>query len=154
MRHTQQGKLYTEIVLEIFKLSGLLVTEGDALAKEVGLTSARWKVLGALANAGFPMTVSQIAHVMGQARQSVQRLSDEMEKAGFLVYEDNPHHKKAKLVAMTPKGKDVFLSLEQKQIPWANENAAEIEIPDLKIALDTLKKTVQKLDKHLNLVRK
>lgn len=146
MKHTPQGRLYTEIVLETFKLSGLLVAEGDALAKEVGLTSARWKVLGALANADFPMTVSQIAHSMGQARQSVQRLSDEMEKAGFLMYENNPLHKKAKLVAMTAKGKAVFLQLEQKQIPWANENANEMKVADLEVALETLKKMSRILD--------
>jgi len=146
MKHTPQGKLYTEIVLETFKLSGLLVAQGDTLAKEVGLTRARWKVLGALASADTPMTVSQIAHLMGQARQSVQRLSDEMEKAGLLVYASNPFHKKAKLVAMTAKGKAVFLQLEQKQIPWANENADEIELADLEMALETLKKISQSLE--------
>ena len=146
MQHTREGRLYTEIVLEVFKLGGLLITEGDELTRELGLTSARWKVLGALAQSGSPMTVSQIAFSMGQTRQGVQRLSDAMVKAGILAYKDNPHHKKAKLVAMTSKGKDVFLALDRKQIPWANQNSAKMSAQDMEVALDVLKKIAQKLE--------
>ena len=49
MQHTLEGQRFTEIVLEIFKLNGLLITEGDQITKTLGLSSARWKVLGALA---------------------------------------------------------------------------------------------------------
>ena len=146
MQHTREGHLYTDIVLEVFKLGGLLVSEGDELTKELGLTSARWKVLGALAYSDSPMTVSLIAYSMGQTRQGVQRLSDAMVKEGVLAYEDNPHHKKAKLVAMTAKGEDVFLALERKQIPWANQNSAEISAQEMEIALGVLKKMVRKLE--------
>ncbi|MFG6179602.1 MarR family winged helix-turn-helix transcriptional regulator [Halomonas sp. THAF12] len=138
--------MYTDIVLELFKLGGLLISEGDELTKELGLTSARWKVLGALAYADSPKTVSQIAYSMGQTRQGVQRLSDAMVKEGILVYEDNPHHKKAKLVTITPKGEDVFLALERKQIPWANKNSAEISAQEMEVALDVLKKMVRRLE--------
>lgn len=146
MKHTREGQLFTDIVLEVFKLNGLLVTEGDELTKALGMTSARWKVLGALAYAAEPMTVSQIAHSMGQTRQGVQRLSDAMEKAGILSYKDNPNHKKAKLVTLTPKGEAIFQQLEEKQIPWANTRSAGIKEPDLKIALDVLKKMGRKLE--------
>jgi DNA-binding MarR family transcriptional regulator len=146
MQRTREGQLFTDIVLEIFKLGGLLIKEGDELTKELGLTSARWKVLGALAQFGFPMTVSQIAFSMGQTRQGVQRLSDAMVKAGILAYEDNPHHKKAKLVAMTSKGRDVFLALDRKQIPWANRNSAEINAQEMEVALGVLKKMARKLE--------
>ena len=146
MQHTREGRLYTDLVLEVFKLGGLLVSEGDELTKELGLTSARWKVLGALAYSDLPMTVSQIAYSMGQTRQGVQRLSDAMVNEGILAYEDNPQHKKAKLVAMTPKGEDVFLALERKQIQWANKNSTEISAHEMEVALGVLKKMVQKLE--------
>ncbi len=83
MKHTTNGELLTELILEIFSLSGSLVNEGDELVKELGLTSARWKVLGALAISGVPMSVAQIAKSMGQTRQGVQRLADIMEKRRF-----------------------------------------------------------------------
>ncbi len=136
---TVNGQLYTDIALEVFKLGGLLVVEGDELTKDLGLTSARWKVLGALALTDSPKTVSQIAHFMGQTRQGVQRISDAMVAAGFMVYEDNPRHKRAKLVALTPKGKLAYQAIDQKQIPWANKKSNDISAEEMTIALQVLK---------------
>ena len=146
MKRSPEGQLFTEIVLEVFKLGGLLITEGDELTREFGLSSARWKVMGALAHSDAPLTVSQIAHSMGQSRQSVQRLTDTMEKAGILLYQHNPHHKKAKLVSLSGKGKEVFQLLDQKQIPWANSSSADISAPELEVALRVLRKMVRKFE--------
>ncbi|MCU7809267.1 MAG: MarR family transcriptional regulator [Candidatus Thiodiazotropha sp. (ex Semelilucina semeliformis)] len=146
MKRSKEGQMFTDIVLDIFKLSGLLVAEGDVLTKDVGLSSARWKVLGALAHSDGSMTVPQIAYSMGQSRQSVQRLTDAMEGSGILAYQDNPHHKKAKLVALTEKGKEIFELLEQKQIPWANLAADGLTASDMEIALSVLKKMIQRFE--------
>ena len=64
MNQSQKGLLFTEIVLEVFKLGGFLVSEGDQMGQEYGITSARWKILGALFLAGEPQTVPQIARRM------------------------------------------------------------------------------------------
>ncbi|MCU7797203.1 MAG: MarR family transcriptional regulator [Candidatus Thiodiazotropha sp. (ex Myrtea spinifera)] len=146
MKRSKEGQMFTDIVLDIFKLSGLLVAEGDVLTKDVGLSSARWKVLGALAHSDGSMTVPQIAYSMGQSRQSVQRLTDAMEGSGILVYQDNPHHKKAKLVALSEKGKEIFELLEQKQIPWANLAADGLNASDMEIALSVLRKMIQRFE--------
>jgi DNA-binding MarR family transcriptional regulator len=146
MKHSKEGQMFTEIVLEIFKLSGLLVTEGDALTKDLGLSSARWKVLGALALSNTSMTVPQIAHSMGQSRQSVQRLTDALEKDGFIDYLNNPHHKKAKLVMLSQKGKEIYKLLDKKQIPWANSAATGISFSDMQTALSVLRKMGQRFD--------
>ena len=146
MQRSSEGQMFTEIVLEVFKLSGLLVAEGDEITKELGLSSARWKVLGSLAYSDVPMTVPQIAHSMGQTRQSVQRLTDAMEKDGILTYQNNPLHKKAKLVALSNKGRDLFNLLEQKQIPWANSNASGINIKEMDAALSVLRKMIQRFE--------
>lgn len=146
MRRSQKGQVFTDIVLEVFKLGGMLIIEGDKLTEELGLSSARWKVLGALAYADAPLTVPQIAHSMGQSRQSVQRLADVMEKAGILEYRRNPHHKKAKLVALSKTGEEIFELLEQKQIPWANANATGISLSDMEITLTVLRKLVRKFE--------
>jgi hypothetical protein len=39
----------SELALEIFRLNGELLADGDALVADLGLTSARWQVLGAVA---------------------------------------------------------------------------------------------------------
>ena len=68
----RKGPVFTSIVLEIFKLSGLLISEGDEMSREFGLTSARWKIMGAIQLAGSPQTVPQIARSMGLTRKRVR----------------------------------------------------------------------------------
>ena len=147
MSHTLEGQLFTDIVLEVFKLSGLLVVEGDHITDEFGLSSARWKVLGALSFSTSPMTVPQIANAMGQTRQGVQRLVNEMIRDGFLVFQDNPNHKRAKLIVLTAKGKKTYERVDKKQIPWANSIATGIKRSDLKVASHVLKQLINKLER-------
>ncbi|MCK4709530.1 MAG: MarR family transcriptional regulator [Gammaproteobacteria bacterium] len=140
MKHTQQGHVFTGIILEAFKVSGLLTVEGDRLTEAHGLSSARWKILGSLAISNTSLTVPQIARMMGQTRQAVQRLVDIMHKDGFLIFLSNPNHKRAKLVDLTAKGKEIYAKLEEKQIPWANQYSSQIDEVDLEITVATLKK--------------
>ena len=139
MKHTHKGQNFTEIILEIFKVSGLLATEGDRLTKAFGLSSARWKVLGALNMSNKPLTVSQIARIMGLTRQAVQRLADAMKKDGLLDYQPNPQHKRANHVVLTDKGRDIYSLISEIQIPWANQKSKEINADDLKTTLITLR---------------
>ena len=139
MKHTHKGQNFTEIILEVFKVSGLLATEGDRLTKAFGLSSARWKVLGALNMSNKPLTVSQIARIMGLTRQAVQRLADAMKKDVLLDYQPNPQHKRANHVVLTNKGRDIYSLISEIQIPWANQKSKEINVDDLKTTLITLR---------------
>ncbi|MEZ9656079.1 MarR family winged helix-turn-helix transcriptional regulator [Vibrio splendidus] len=141
------GEVFTKIALEIFKVSGLLNVEGDKLTEELGLSSARWKVMGAIEKSDDLVTVSQIARIMGQSRQATQRVTDIMVKDGLLTWLDNPNHKKAKLVNMTEKGRDAYNLLDQKQEVWAESGAEGIERDELDKALSTLRKMAIFLDK-------
>jgi len=146
MNHTVEGRLFTDIVLDVFKLSGLLAAEGDRLTDEFELSSARWKVLGALNFSTHPMTVPQIAHAMGQTRQGVQRLVNEMTDDGFLAFQDNPYHKRAKIVTLTAKGRKAYERVDKKQIPWANSIAKGVKISELKAASSVLKELIRRLE--------
>jgi DNA-binding MarR family transcriptional regulator len=96
------------LALEIFRLNGALIRFGDALVKPLGLTSARWQVLGSIAHGRGGFSVARLADNMGLARQSVQRIVDELAEAGLVAFAPNPAHKRAKLVAMTARGEAVF----------------------------------------------
>ena len=146
MKHTSKGKLLTGIILETFKLNGLLVIEGDQLMKELGLTSARWKVLGALSNVSQPMTVPDIARTMGQSRQAVQRLSNEMLEDGLIATLPNPKHKRAKLLALTDNGKEAYRMAMEKQIPWVNSLASEFKETDLKLVATRIEELACQLE--------
>ncbi len=146
MARSKKAQALTDMILDIFKLSGQLIFAGDEIANEVGLTSARWKVLGALGIAEKPLTVSQIAQNMGQTRQSVQRLVDAMTDKGFLELKENPYHKTSKLVQLTKKGVNTYNRLEEIQTPWATELANEFSQGDLDAALSVIKKLSEKLE--------
>jgi len=143
MKRSSQGEQLTEIVLDIFKLHGLLITEGDKLAEEFSLTSARWKVLGALSSDSNALTVADIARNMGLTRQAVQRLSNEMQADGLLESKENPNHKRAKLIALTTKGMKAFQQLDKKQIEWINIKADGLDISDLNKVSSVMKTLIQ-----------
>jgi DNA-binding MarR family transcriptional regulator len=147
MNESQKGPVFTEIVLELFKLGGFLTNEGDQMGSEYGVTSARWKILGALFLAGEPQTASQIARRMGLTRQAVQRLVDAMHKDGLLLFQKNPEHKRAKLIDLSDLGKDIFIKLDKKQTEWASSSSSDIPQEELETALSVLKRISDAIDR-------
>ena len=139
MKRHKNAELFKEIILEIFRLHGLLNTVGDELTQEFGLSSARWKVLGAIFLAECSQTVPQIAKTMGQSRQAIQKIVTAMHKDGFLTLEENPKHKTAKLISLTQKGKEVFLQLDEKQIAWSNSCSENLDNNKLQSTIEILK---------------
>ena len=61
----------TDLILDLFRLNGRLLAAGDRLVAGLGLTSARWQVLGAIALADRPQPVAWLARDMGVYRQGV-----------------------------------------------------------------------------------
>lgn len=109
---------YNEIILEVFRLNGALIASGDALTKDLGLTSARWQVLGAIFLSPVPLPVAHIARNMGLTRQGVQRTVNGLGQADMVRFEDNPHHRRAVLILLTDKGKQAFLTALERQDRW------------------------------------
>jgi DNA-binding MarR family transcriptional regulator len=147
MSSVTAGETLGGLVVEVFRLNGLLLSEGDRLTADLGMTSARWQVLGAVALAGTALTVSQIARNMGLTRQSVQRLANEMHDASLISFADNPDHRRAKLVAPTAKGRDAFRRAMQRQTKWAKTllAAADTDVRRIKLARAVLRELSQKL---------
>ena len=80
----------TGLVIEVFRVNGDLLATGDAMVHDLGLTSARWQVLGAIALSPVPLPVAHIARNMGLTRQAVQRNVDDMRADGLVRLEPNP----------------------------------------------------------------
>ena len=135
----------TDLVLETFRLNGRLLASGDALVGDLGLTSARWQVLGATVLSPVPLSVAQIARNMGLTRQAVQRLASEMEGDGLLRFAPNPHHQRAKLVVLTAAGKSAFAAAMKRQGAWASELGAGLDARKIAGATATLRGIRQRL---------
>ncbi|MGH7713798.1 MAG: MarR family winged helix-turn-helix transcriptional regulator, partial [Gemmatimonadaceae bacterium] len=138
LRHTPQGARFTELVLEVLRLNGLLIAAGNQLSEASGLTSARWQVLGAIALAGTPLTVSQIARSMGLTRQGVHRVIDELAASAHIRRTDDPHSLKARPVTLTDAGKTSYAAVTSRQIPWANRTAGGIDAKKLASTVEVL----------------
>ncbi len=144
--HSSKRVLFLDLVLSIFRLNGQLIAEGDAMTEQLGLTHARWKVIGAIALSSAGLTVPGIARVLGQSRQAVQRITDVMVTDGLLEYTENPKHKRSVLVTLTDQGKDTYNTLREVQDPWAIEATEDVPVEELESAL----RLVRRLIKHFN----
>ncbi len=124
----------TALILDVFRLNGRLLLAGDRLVSELGLTSARWQILGAIAYADRPQSVAWHARNMGVHRQGVQRIINELKKEGIVAFEPNPNHKRAHLIVLTQKGKDLYEAAIARQIPWVNELSEGLSPDDIATA--------------------
>jgi len=141
------GDAVTALILETFRLNGRLLAAGDALVGSLGLTSARWQVLGAVAAAPAPLSVAQIARAMGLTRQAVQRLANDMERAGLLRFAANPNHRRAKLVVMTQSGQIAYAASMKRQAPWVQSLAHGLSVQQIAAAAVILKRLRQLLER-------
>ena len=116
------------------------------MTKDLGLTHARWKVIGAIALSNAGLTVPGIARVLGQSRQAVQRITDVMVADGILVYTDNPKHKRSALVTLSEKGQDTYTLLREVQDPWAIENTDDIPIEEFETTLRLVRRLIKKFN--------
>ena len=129
---TPAGDAFSGLAILILRLGGHLAAAGDDLARPSGQTSARWQVLAAAENQ--PVTVAQIARALGLARQSVQRVADVLAQEGLVKYQENPAHRRAKLLSLLPKGRIALRAIQTAQQPWADRLGAEIGETDLRRA--------------------
>jgi DNA-binding MarR family transcriptional regulator len=141
----------TELILEVFRLNGRLLAAGDALVGDLGLSSARWQVLGAVALSPVPLPVAHLARNMGLARQSVQRLADEMINDRLIRYTPNPHHRRAKLVVLTDRGEMTYRAAMKRQAPWADELASGITPDAILSATSILRRIRSRIDNDVTL---
>lgn len=139
-------RAFSGLAIEIFRLNGDLIEAGDALVHDLGLTSARWQVLGAIALAPAPLPVAHIARNMGLARQSVQRLVDDMQAEGLVRLEANPHHRRAALVAMNPSGKAAYGQAITRKDLWADLLTEGVSSDTIEAASALLRALQQRID--------
>jgi len=130
-RRTPPGEALTDVMLDFFRLNSLIQTSGDRLVARLGLTSARWQILGAIVGAERPQPVAWLARDLGANRQNVQRIINDLHSEGLVAFETNPHHRRAQLVVLTDKGRRAFDEAMELQAPWINNLSDGLSIKDI-----------------------
>jgi len=145
------GEALTTLILDVFRLNGRLLVAGDRLVAKLGLTSARWQVLGGIAYAERPESVAWHARTMGLHRQGVQRIVNELETEGIVAFRPNPHHKRAHLVVLTEKGQNLFEAAHALQVPWVNALSDGLNPEDLATAKEVVKQLKARLEHQIEM---
>jgi DNA-binding MarR family transcriptional regulator len=142
---TPAGDAFTDLVFQVVQLIRLFSAAGEELARPAGQTLARWLVLEAVQRE--PATVAGIARTMQLTRQSVQRVADLLVREGFAVYQDNPAHRRAKLVTPTPAGMAALRAIQVAQARWADGLGAELGERELRAATRILDRVLEAMRK-------
>ena len=147
-KRTPAGAALTDLILDLFRLNSRVATAGDRLVSDLGLTSARWQILGAIVEADRPQPVAWLARDLGAYRQNVQRIINELHKEGLVAFEANPHHRRAQLVVLTDKGKRAFDAAMNLQAPWVNNLSDGLSIKDIETVHRVVRALRKKLEGH------
>ena len=145
-RNTTRADLFTNVVLHVFHVNGQLLAAGDRLVEDLGLTSARWQMLGAVALSQHPQTAPQLAAHMGMTRQAAQKQLDLLLDGGLVATEDNPGHARSPLYVLTTKGTSIYAATARVQTAWADRVAANLPLRDLKTTARVLEALGQQLN--------
>lgn len=146
---TPAGEAVTALILDVFRLNGRLLVAGDRLVAELGLTSARWQILGAITYAEKPESVAWHARAMGVHRQGIQRIVNELKEEGIVKFLPNPHHKRAHLIDLTSKGRELYDAALELQAPWVNSLSSGLSHDDIAAAKSVVDQLTKRLETEL-----
>jgi len=132
------GKAILDLVLEILKTAPKLQIKGDKLTQDTGLTSSRWWCLVHISESDGELTVADVARRMNLQRQTVQRFAEALVENDMIRYNDNPDHKRARLLSITTKGKSALATVEERELAWAENTLDAIGTDDIQTAIHTL----------------
>ncbi|MGQ3671459.1 MarR family winged helix-turn-helix transcriptional regulator [Xanthobacter sp. TB0136] len=145
-----QAEAITDLILTMFRANNLTLTWGDRLVASFGLTSARWQILGAIVQAARPQPVSWLARDLGTNRQNVQRIVNDLHEEGIVVFEPNPHHKRAHLVVLTEKGQRAYQAAVTAYNPRVNALADGFSVDDIRTAHRVMAELRNRLENEID----
>ncbi len=141
-----KAEALTELILTMFRANNATLAWGDRVVSPLGLTSARWQILGAIVQADRPQPVAWLARDLGANRQNVQRIVNDLQKEELVSFEPNPHHKRAQLVVLTPKGQQTYEAALALYNPLVAALAQDLPAEDVRAAQRVLSTLRTKLE--------
>ncbi|WP_371999651.1 MarR family winged helix-turn-helix transcriptional regulator (plasmid) [Tistrella mobilis] len=146
-QHAARATALTDLILALFRVNNLTLAWGDRLVAPLGLTSARWQILGAIVYADRPQPVAWLARDLGANRQNVQRIVNDLAKEGIVAFAPNPHHKRAQLVVLTPRGRAVYDEALRLYDPQIDALAEGLTLDELRTAHRVMMALKQRLER-------
>src|SRR5437762_12268297 len=79
------------------------------------VTHGQFRVLRTLDHAEQPLRLSELAARLGIVPRSATSVVDDLEAAGLVARQPDPHDRRATLVDLTPDGRQILTSLREKR---------------------------------------
>ena len=108
------GQEIHDLFREVFQLQATLSAIIDQVHERAGLSTSQNKIIRALSQIG-PATVPDIAAALGVTRQFVQTVCNDLCARGYIIFLDNPRHKRSRLVELTEPGRIAFQQARQNE---------------------------------------
>ncbi|WP_374210620.1 MarR family winged helix-turn-helix transcriptional regulator [Dermatobacter hominis] len=119
-------EVFPLLVADVFELAGALRRAGDRLAGAAGQTQARWQLLSVVSEGEW--TVPRVADRLGLSRQAVQRVADDLAAEGLVRFDENPSHRRSRLVAITPAGRDSLAAITRLAGDWHRSTVGDLDV--------------------------
>ncbi len=128
------SQLLNEIAYTYFPMRAA----GDEILARFGQTTAEWGLMRSLEAKG-PRTVAALARSRPVARQWIQRLANQLAMDRLIEFVDNPEHKRAKLMRLTPEGQRLLHRIAAEFEPWAAQLEKTFDPRTVRLTLDLLR---------------
>ena len=143
----EPGKQFHDLFREVFKLHAALSAVMDGVHEQAGMSTAQHKIIRTLEEMG-PVTVPEMAAQLGVSRQFVQTVCNRLFAMELLEFEDNPRHKRSRLVLLTDKGRAAYQQARQNENQTIEKSLKGIDAQKALEAYKLLKQIRRAVQKH------
>ncbi|MCP4384900.1 MAG: MarR family transcriptional regulator [Hyphomicrobiales bacterium] len=125
------------LIVEIRRAFNDLKTYSDRANADLDISAAMRAVMEHL-DAHGPQPVPDIARAKNVTRQHIQQLADALVADGLARYEDNPAHKRSKLLVLSDAGRRAFSTIQKREKGALAAMAAGLSEGELDAAAATI----------------
>lgn len=131
----------SSLIGDVYEAAGALQMSGAAIAAAERVTLSQWHLMDAIEDSST--TVARAARRIGQSRQAIQKVANEMVAAGLLEFRPNPDHKTSPLIFLTDDGLSVQKRLWARATESHEARFGPLSRRDLDITRATLRQITQ-----------
>lgn len=142
---SDQNQIYQELYEEVRRLHNRLRYVGDCLHEQDQVSTATRSLLFSLHREG-PCTVPDLARERLVSRQIIQTQINLLLEQKLVESRDNPHHRRSRLLALTPKGREVVDGMLSREKALLEKAGSPLSSSQVKAASGTLRELREHLE--------
>lgn len=147
VENPSSGENLHDLFVEVFNMRENLGKVMDGVHEAAGMATSELRVAYTILVSG-DVTVPEVAEKLNVSRQFVQKVCDNLVWEGLLQYEENPRHKRSKLVGVTPFGRKKLEEVRSREAALIARFFRGMQLEPVREATDTLREINARLGRH------